>query len=145
MWRLYCGEKDGVAFQTTFARLEQSVDKADILVGKIRYDDYKTMPPFSEELDHVMYKRKGFASEQELRLLRADEDHYGKLCSGATHEKLPRCMPISWSLKAAIDRILVSPYADDWYLDAVRATARLADADLESRVGSSELQEKPQF
>ncbi len=27
-----------------------------------------------------MYKREGFASEQEVRLLRADEDHYGKLC-----------------------------------------------------------------
>src|SRR6266480_1376172 len=47
MWRLYCGEKDGIAFQTTFDRLEQSVDKTDILVGKIRYDDYKTMQPFT--------------------------------------------------------------------------------------------------
>jgi len=145
MWRLYCGEKDGVAFQTTFARLEQSVNEAAILVGKIRYDDYKTMQPFTEELDHVMYKRVGFAFEQEVRLLRADEDHYRKLCSGATHEKLSPCLPICWSVKAAIDRILVSPYADDWYLDAVRATARLVDADLESRVGWSDLKEEPEF
>jgi len=145
MWRLYCGEKDGVAFRTTFARLEQSVDEADVLAGKIRYDDYKTMPAFIEELDHVMYKRVGFEFEREVRLLRADEDYYRKLCSGATHEKLSPCLPIRWSVKAAIDHILVSPYADDWYLDAVRATARLADADLESRVGWSELKEKPWF
>lgn len=84
MWRLYCGEKDGVAFQTTFARLEKSVEEAHILAGKMRYGDYKTMQPFTEELDHVMYKREGFAFEQEVRLLRLDEDHYGKLCNRTT-------------------------------------------------------------
>lgn len=145
MWRLYCGEKEGVAFQTTFARLEQSISEADILAGKIRYEDYKTTPPFTELLDHVMRKRVGFAFEQEVRLLRLDEDHYGKLCNRITDEKHSLCLPIPWSMKAAIDRILVSPYADDWYLDAVRSAARLADADLKGRVGWSELQEAPQF
>jgi hypothetical protein len=145
MWRLYCGEKEGVAFQTTFARLEQSIVEAHILAGKIRYEDYNTTLPFTELLDHVMHKRVGFAFEQEVRLLRLDEDHYGNLCNRTTDEKHSPCLPIPWSMKAAIDRILVSPYADDWYLDAVRATARLADADLESRVGWSELKEKPKF
>jgi hypothetical protein len=143
MWRLYCGEKDGIAFQTTFARLEKSVEETHILAGKIRYGNYKTMDPFTEDLDHVMYKREGFAFEQEVRLLKADEDYYLKLCSGAAQEKLPPCLPIRWSVKAAIDRILVSPYTDDWYMDAVRATARLADADLDGLVGWSDLQGKP--
>ena len=35
MWRLYCGEKEGVALQTTFARLEQSIETEPLLAGKI--------------------------------------------------------------------------------------------------------------
>jgi hypothetical protein len=145
MWRLYCGEKEGVAFQTTFARLEKSVEGADILAGKIRYGNYKTMDPFNEELDHVMYKREGFKFEQEVRLLKADEDYYRKLCTGVVREKLPPCLPTPWSAKGAVDRILVSPYADDWYMDAVRASVRLVDTDLEVRVGWSDLWGKPDF
>ncbi|MGI0034917.1 MAG: hypothetical protein ACRD98_03495 [Nitrososphaera sp.] len=60
----------------------------DILAGKIRYEDYKTTPPFTELLDHVMRKRVGFAFEQEVRLLRLDEDHYGKLCNRTTDENI---------------------------------------------------------
>lgn len=96
MWRLYCGEKEGVAFQTTFARLERSIGEAHILAGKIQYEDYKTTPPFTELLDYVMHKRVGFASEQEVRLLRLDEDHYSKLCNRTRDEKHSPCLPIPW-------------------------------------------------
>jgi len=83
MWRLYCGEKEGIALQTTFAELERSLKQAlktePLLVGKIQYGNYETMQPFTEALDHVMYKREGFSFEQEVRVLRSDEDHYNKL------------------------------------------------------------------
>lgn len=145
MWRLYCGERGGVALQTTFAQLEKSVEAELILAGKIQYVDYDTVPPFNEELDHVMYKRDGFEFEQEVRLLKTDQDHHGKLCNGTVREKLPPCLPIPWNLRATIDHILVSPYADEWYLDAVRAAARLAGEELEDRVGWSRLQKAPAF
>jgi hypothetical protein len=145
MWRLYCGERGGVALQTTFARLEKSVEAESILAGMIQYADYETMPAFTEKLDHVMYKRDGFAFEQEVRLLKPDQDHHDKLFNGTVREKLPPCLPISWNMRATIDSILVSPYADEWYLDAVRAAARLADEELEGRVAWSRLQKSPDF
>lgn len=145
MWRLYCGDKDGVAFQTTFTRLEKSVEESQILVGKVRYGNYKTMPAFNEDLDHMMYKREGFRFEQEVRLLTTDEVHYRKLCSGAEQVKLSSCLPIRWSVEGAVDRILVSPYADNWYMDAVLAVARLSDGDITDRIVWSELREQPQF
>jgi hypothetical protein len=145
MWRLYCGERGGVALQTTFAQLEQSVEAEPILAGKIQYEDYDTVPCFKEELDHVMYKRDGFAFEQEVRLLKADQDHYSKLCNGTVHEKLAPCLPIPWNIGAVIDRILVNPYADYWYVEAVRAAASLPDEKLEDRVAWSRLQKPPNF
>lgn len=145
MWRLYCGEKGGVALQTTFTRLEKSVEAESILAGNIQYADYDTVPPFNEELDYVMYKRLGFKFEQEVRLLKMDQDHHGKLCNGTVREKLPDCLPIPWSIGATINRILVSPYAVEWYLEAVRAAARLAGEELEGRVEWSILQKPPDF
>ena len=145
MWRLYCGESEGVALQTTFARLEKSVEAEPILAGKIQYEDYDTVPAFKEDLDHVMYKRDGFAFEQEVRLLKVDQDHHSKLCNGTVREKLPPSLPIAWNIGAAIDRILVSPYTDEWYLEAVRAAARLADKELEGRVAWSRMQKSPDF
>jgi hypothetical protein len=145
MWRLYCGERGGVALQTTFARLEKSVEAESILAGKIQYEDYDIVPAFKEDLDHVMYKRDGFAFEQEVRLLKADQDHHSKLCNGTVREKLPPCLPIPWNIGATIDLILVSPYADEWFLETVRAAARLADEELEGRVAWSRLQKSPDF
>lgn len=146
MWRLYCGEKGGVALQTTFARLEKSVEAEPIIAGKIQYADYgDSATVFNEDLDHVMYKREGFAFEQEVRLLKSDQDYYNNLCSGTVHEKLPPCLPIPWNVGATIDRILVSPYAEDWYLEAVRAAARLAHEDLDGRVEWSKLRKPPDF
>jgi hypothetical protein len=145
MWRLYCGEREGVALQTTFARLEKSVETEPILTGMIQYVDYDTVPAFKEELDHVMYKREGFEFEQEVRLLKPDQDHYDKLCNGTVREKLPPCLPIPWNIGTTVDHILVSPYADEWYLDAVRVAARLAPKELEGRVVWSRLRKSPDF
>jgi hypothetical protein len=98
MWRLYCGEKGGVALQTTFEQLEKSVEAEPILAGRIQYVDYDTVPPFKEDLDCVMHKRKGFEFEQEVRLLKTDQDHLDKLCAGTVCEELPPCLPISWNI-----------------------------------------------
>jgi len=149
MWRLYCGEKEGIALQTTFAELERSLKQAlktePLLVGKIQYGNYETMQPFTEALDHVMYKREGFSFEQEVRVLRSDEDHYNKLCNGIIDEKLSNNHPIPWDIKATINSILISPYVGDWYLEAVSAALRCIDTELESRVGWSKLQKAPAF
>jgi hypothetical protein len=149
MWRLYCGEKEGVALQTTFARLEQSLEQAletePLLVGKVQYGDYETISPFTADLDHVMYKREAFAFEQEVRVLRMDQGHYNNLCSGITKEKLPPSLPILWDIKTAIENILVHPYVSDWYLEAVCAAARLVDETFARRVRWSKLRKSPTF
>jgi hypothetical protein len=145
MWRLYCGEEDGVALQTTFARLQKSVDQPGILVGKVRYIDYKTETAFNQDLDHVMHKRLGFDFEQEVRVLRTDDEYYRKLCNQTASEKLPCCIPIPWNLAEVIEHILISPYADEWYVDAVRAAADLPGMDIADGIVWSELRDQPQF
>jgi hypothetical protein len=122
MWRLYCGEREGVALQTTFGRLEASVETANLLVGCIQYRNYLTGDRFDHELDPLMSKRDGFETEQEVRLLHIDLEHYRKLqASDAGVADLVESFPVPWSINGVIEKILVSPYADAMYLEAVQA------------------------
>ncbi len=147
MWRLYCGEGEGVALKTTFAKLEDSIKSTDVLAGKVRYGDYKTMPAFNEDFDHVMFKRKGFEFEKELRLLMTDDELFEKIKHNEMLES-SAIRTIPWNVSESVDKILVSPYAEDWYFDAVISAVQTIDAGktgLSQRVAWSELQEKPVF
>jgi hypothetical protein len=147
MWRLYCGEKDGVALSTTFAQLENSIKDSDVVAGLVQYGNYETMTAFNGELDHLMYKRLGFEFEQELRLLMTDEELYEKIKQNGPCESVP-VRSIPWNLAGSIEKILVSPYADPWYVDAVKSVVESLDAgktSLVTRVGWSELRAEAVF
>jgi hypothetical protein len=145
MWRLYCGEKEGVALKTTFARLEKSIKDEEILAGMVRYINYKTVSPFKEDWDYLLHKREGFRHEQEMRLLKMDGELYTGVLAKQSIEAA-KCLPIPWNMSEGLDRILISPYADEWYLDAVRATVGHMDrTGIADRVEWSELQAKAQF
>ena len=147
MWRLYCGEKEGVVLKTTFAKLDYSIKDQDVLAGMIRYGNYKTMAPFDDDFDHVMCKREGFNFERELRLLMTDVALYNQILVNESLEPA-KVQLLPWSVGETIDQILVSPYANDLYFEAVRSAVASIDANktgLVDRVDWSELQQKPVF
>jgi len=78
MWKLYLQEKDGVAIQSTFKKLETSIidginhsDEEGICLFLIEYIDFKTfkMPEGNGGIDPFLYKNKEFEVENEFRLL----------------------------------------------------------------------------
>jgi hypothetical protein len=145
MWRLYCGEKEGVALKTTFARLEKSIRDEEILAGMVRYVNYKTVAPFKEDWDYVLHKREGFRHEQEMRLLKFDGELHAQLLGKQSVDVLG-CLGTPWNMDDGVESILVSPYADPWYLEAVRATVgHMGGGALTERVNWSELQAKARF
>jgi hypothetical protein len=76
MWRLYCGQKDGVAMRTTCAKLKASITDDATRLGEITYIDYSAGGmPADNYLYPVMHKRDGFADEHEVRLLRYLQDY----------------------------------------------------------------------
>lgn len=144
MWRLYCGEREGVALKTTFSRLEASVAGANLLVGRVQYWNYAAGAGFTDDLDALMFKREGFDFEQEVRLLHVDEPHYRKLQQDETSAAdLPERIALPWSVHDAVEKVLVSPYADDMYLAAVEATVSALSPKIELSVARSELWGEP--
>ena len=160
LWRLYCRdagpEGQGVALRSTLGKIEASVARHDLFVSPIRYRYYHDGDAFDDEMDPFMHKRMGFAHECEVRLLKYDESHYfalaAVLTSGdpdrATPPELPEHIFLDWSPAAVIERITISPYADDSYETRARDAIASIDPSLVDRLELSVLSERryaPQF
>ena len=145
LWRLYCTDNCrpglGVALRTTLARLEASVAGHDFYVSPITYRPYHEGPAFTDEMDSLLHKRRGFDAERELRILKFDEAHFGALAQKASVPELPEHIYVDWALGDTIQEIAISPYADKNYENSVRVAINAADPTLADRVVLSELHE----
>ena len=74
MWRLYCSGDHGVAIQTTYNTLIESIrNNENVSIGRVTYVDYeKHHFPDSNLFYPVMHKRLAFAHESEVRLVQSN-------------------------------------------------------------------------
>ncbi len=49
MWKLYCGNNEGIAIRSTYKKLKDCIQNSDLKIGLIRYINYETesFPPLS--------------------------------------------------------------------------------------------------
>lgn len=142
MWRLYCPGNNGVAIQTTYAKLVQSADSDPFLyVGCVTYIDYESQVfPSNNSLYPVMHKRISFAHEKEVRLVKSLSS-----LQGLTPTPSPPGMMVGWPVEPTIEAIYVNPYAPEYYYDVVRAIVRRIIPVLESRVLWSKMRAAPAY
>ena len=127
MWKLYSNIQDGIAIKTDFQSLSGSLrGSQEVRIGRINYVDYETtFIPENDAFKPIMFKRKSFEHEHEVRAVileippSGDEGFVvGRQPSvyedGAYHE-------VDTSM--LIKEVLVPPYAEDWFTELVRATA----------------------
>jgi hypothetical protein len=160
MWRLYCRdggpEGQGVALKSTLGKIEASVARHDLFVSPVRYRDYHEGNAFDNELDPFMHKRRGFEHEREVRLLKFDERHSQELAIALTSDdpartappELPEYVFLDWAPTDIIERITISPYADERYEKAVRDAVASVCPSVSERLELSVLSERryaPQF
>lgn len=77
MWKFYSSTDGGVAIRTTFGRVVDSFADfpGDVYAGKVRYIDYARDPMLGHNLfTPVVYKRKSFEYEREVRLAWTSSD-----------------------------------------------------------------------
>jgi hypothetical protein len=144
LWRLYCDDNGkrglGVALRTTFGRLEASVETHDLYVSPVTYRLYHEGDAFTNDLDAFMHKRRGFAAEREVRLLKFDQARCSALMQKPpTAPELPVHVLYDWPINSTVDQIVLSPYADEVYETQARAAIAAVDPTLASRVILSEL------
>ncbi len=141
LWRLYCKPpSEGVAMRTTLEKLETSVAPHNLYVSPIEYRYNHEGPSFDDDLDSFMHKRQGFSAENEVRLLKVDDAHFGALMSKPpTTAELPAQLFLDWPAADSIVEIVLSPYAEESFEQRARAAIEAVDASLRDRVNLSVL------
>lgn len=110
MWQAYLRSNDGVAVQTTFGALKDSLTRAkqDVSGGMVRYIDYeKDLIEFGNLYNWVSSKRLSFEHEQEFRLVVLDtEGEVG----------LSVCVDVP----RLVQKVFVAPTSQAWMAEVVR-------------------------
>jgi len=154
MWKLYVDSNLGVAIQSTFARLVQSLSSAaeDVHIGIVKYIDYDYDDlPGDDRLHALMHKRREFEHERELRAV-ANPFYHSELAEMKADTYLsllvdPRTAIIvgpkpyrraslspsirertgirmSVDVTGLVDTLHVAPTAPDWFTDVVMAVVK---------------------
>jgi hypothetical protein len=137
MWRLYLKTNEGIAVQSTYKRLCESLSTwpFPLYASHVSYIDYNTDTfPTNNGFYPVLHKRKSFAHESELRLI---YDHgvteAAKLeDSPVTKSDIAFAIPprpdfgvsIPIELSKMVERVFVAPTASMWFRDLVAAMLR---------------------
>lgn len=137
MWQLYLKSNKGIAVQSTFKRLKESiVKKENVNFGLIHYvDDYdKEIKPmdfihndicFWHVLAPFIFKRKCFEHEKELRafILTAPSTEQAKreYATTLTVKEIPEGLYVKVNLEMLIEKVLVSPTAKAGFENSVKS------------------------
>lgn len=133
-WRLYAPSlPTGVAVRTKFGKLDDSLDQGfDVRGGFVQYVDYSKA--FAGTYDKLFWKRSSLSHEAEVRIVNqqaqlSDPEVFG--------------VSVPMDLNNALEAIIVSPFAPDWFFDVVQETARKFEVSIE--IEKSQLLSDPFF
>lgn len=119
MWKLHSKDNKGIALQTTYLKLAQSLDATPwINLGLVRYKDFeKDEFDTSNLLNIATFKDIKYTFENEVRFVISNSADWYKTKS----EDLKTGETLTWKLSEHVDRIFVDPYASKWYFETVKS------------------------
>ena len=120
MWKLYCPNNDGIAIQTTYKKLVDSINHKSVFMGAITYLNYESE---SFQKGNILYppmhKRKAFEHENEVRIIKVDTRYWNEKSRVSLEPPLEGLVE-KWDLMKHCDALYVNPYASKWYYDTVK-------------------------
>ena len=151
MWKVYLKASDGVAIQTTVARLIACFHNTsdEVYMGEVQYIDHETFipPPSLFRPTDYLFKRLAFQHEREVRVgtYRTDvhieffdEEGFVKTpaAGGITAENIlkypeTKGVYVDIDVPELIDKVVVSPLSPDWFSDLVISVSKKLGYDLE--------------
>lgn len=135
LWRIYCPSSEGVAIQTTIAKLQASV--GDLPVYRVVYEIPGSRKQTPTRNDLMTKKRPMFVYEQEVRIVR--------FIDGKHPEMETVGYELAWDLDNCVESIRVHPEADQSFMDTVTATVECYAPTLKDKVAWSAMNARPPF
>jgi len=143
MWRLYVGDGNGLAIESSYERLVGALGGDEsVYVGMVNYANWRTeIIPEGNAFMPYLYKRAGFKYEQELR---AVVQRMPVTDKGIDYS-LPSVpgLSIPADVNSLIARVRLSPFAEHWYQQVVESVIDKYGYKLE--VVQSDLSGKPVY
>ncbi|MFH1514140.1 MAG: hypothetical protein ABIG42_01640 [bacterium] len=123
LWKRFCSNGLGVAIQSKLQDLRDAFagTKQDVNIGKVKYIDYKNP---EEQVSgflmakQVCLKRRKFKDEKELRAVIKDNDI---LLGNKPIKQAQSGRLIEVNLEKLINSVYLSPHAEIWELEVIRA------------------------
>jgi hypothetical protein len=123
MWSQYLKTQEGIAIRSSYQRLTESFERYqdfEVHIGMVNYLDYESDTiPFGNILAPVMFKRKSFEHERELRAVVWTLEH-GKNAMGSENKfKDISGLYVAIDIPTLIERIYVTPTAPTWVRELI--------------------------
>jgi hypothetical protein len=134
LWRLYAGVNNGVAVQTTVARLRQALKNDWVMdIGRVKYVDYSAT---NIKFDEVPFrKRASLSHECEARAV-IYRPAFGRMTNTVG-------LKSDVALEELIERVVISPFAVPWFRAVVESTAHRFNLRIETC--ASEITTSPDY
>ena len=144
MWKLYLKSDEGIAVQSSYRKLRDSIiDDEKIYLGLVKYIDYETeWIQVGNVLSPFVHKRKSFEHEREIRAI-VVKWPIGEKGLDFDRETISHGVKIRVDIERLIERIYVAPSSPEWFADLVRGLVRKYGYDFE--VVHSNLDAQPLF
>lgn len=144
MWKLYLKSDEGIAVQSTYAKLKNSfVDEESVYLGKVNYLDYDIETMNADNMFRpFVHKRMSFAHEQEVRALVIKLPPV-EAAFNTSFETIKHGLSININIEILIESIYVSPSAPSWFADLVKTVIKKYDFNFD--VLQSNLNKDPMF
>ena len=136
LWRIYCGETEGIAIKSTLGKLRDS--SGGVPIYPVEYRTPGTNIGTPTLIGLVTQKRPMFEYEREVRLVHIDGQADSPSLEGRA---FGRCLP--WNVEEHGDAIHVHPLADTSFMEAVTSTIQQYAPTLLDRVTWSAMREPP--
>ncbi|MEA3078565.1 MAG: hypothetical protein QOF60_3473 [Actinomycetota bacterium] len=117
LWRIYSAKEEAVAIRTSAGALRQAMPSRNVTVSRVHYVD-----PHNFEVPAgfhpYLYKRHFYRHEREVRAI-ALPDVTRELADVRTPIPPPTAVNVSVDLRTLVREVLISPYAEPWFLRTV--------------------------
>lgn len=153
MWRLYLKTNEGVAIQSTVAKLRESFqdNPGEIWISNVRYLDYENDIWFDSDeypvkgynlFTPIVHKRSAFAHENELRIFQQfDEAVHDETYWENEANQMGTLIPAN--IDILLDKIILPPTADSKVQDMVNQL--MTEYQLDREIEKSKLNEEPSY
>lgn len=145
MWKLYLKSNEGIAVQSTYNRLVESLSRDKnyhTQIGVVKYLDYeKDTFTIGNTFNAFLIKRKSFEHERELRAI-TDLSLWNPGTKGAD-EKVDHGKAIPIHIATLIERVYLAPYCETWVLNLLEEIMNRYSLNL--RITQSALTSKPLY